>query len=448
MKLERMGEIFAMNEKDIMAEYYRMYGGIFSEGNFLFVPGKAEGFMLLAHTDTVAKGDFQFEMRVRNLIIDNAFVDILGGDDRAGVLAIEEIFKRCKSKKRPVPSILLTAGEESGSHGMKAFIASLRDLTVTERINIFKHINLFLSLDRKGFGEFVCYNGIPDEHKAYLESYGFDKGFGSYSDVKLLTEYTYIPHANLAIGYHSNHSSNEYMVIDEWAATVNRVMMMLEHPPERKMLTEKTLSSYYQYKWQREDEESYGGYYHGGSYNSGQYNKHQYKKGGKYWKYFQKKEELKKAEEIKALDKTREEILKQAQRDAQKDKAVIVQMPPAGGVKGLSQDAAKGATPVKDILKNSFPRSAARSEEDVCVACGIKTNNIGYFSDVTCEHSAGEYWLCKNCARTYAPQMLPLGTEYVYGFEKTDPDFHEELVNMTTDHIVAEANKKKEEAAQ
>uniref|UniRef100_A0A6H1ZH62 Peptidase n=1 Tax=viral metagenome TaxID=1070528 RepID=A0A6H1ZH62_9ZZZZ len=164
-------------------------------------------------------------LKCRNII--TAKVGILGGDDRAGVLACIAINNTCKKDKIPMPSILLTNGEERGGFGMKEFIK----VTVIE---LFAPVNLIIGMDRRGCSEYVTYIDPDREVRDYIESFGFVKSYGSYSDSKDLSRATNIPHVNLSIGYYDNHSSKEVVHIDEMLLTAKRVCDILKDPIDKR----------------------------------------------------------------------------------------------------------------------------------------------------------------------------------------------------------------------
>lgn len=164
-------------------------------------------------------------LRCRNVITSN--VGILGGDDRAGVAAIISINNTCKAKGIPLPSILLTNGEESGGTGMKVFINLFSE-------ELFGPVRIIIGMDRKGCNEYVTYVDQVDEVTDYVESFGFIKGYGSYSDSKDFSKKFNIPHVNLSIGYYNGHSTKETVHIDEMLLTAKRVLAMIKDPIEKR----------------------------------------------------------------------------------------------------------------------------------------------------------------------------------------------------------------------
>ena len=172
--------------------------------------------------DTVVIAQKKTLGRIRNIV----YVEgggILGADDRAGVMSCILIDSICKKQGTTPPSILLTNKEESGGQGVKKF---LKDCTEDALIDT----RLFLGLDRKGNGEYVQYIDIVDEVKKYIESFGFVKGYGSYSDSKDVSRAWSIPSVNLSVGYYDAHGKSESLHLDEMMLTVNRVMEIIKDP--------------------------------------------------------------------------------------------------------------------------------------------------------------------------------------------------------------------------
>jgi len=178
--------------------------------------------------------------KIRNVIMCKG--GRLGGDDRAGVMAIISINNTCVKDTLPLPSILLTNGEESGGTGMEEFIKDIK-------VEILAPVNLVLGLDRRGVGEYVYYIEPAQEVKFYIETFGFSKSFGSYSDSKDLSKMFSIPSVNLSVGYYDNHTSNETVHLDEMFLTVKRVIEMIKDPLDQRYGVEK--ERVYRYYGQR-----------------------------------------------------------------------------------------------------------------------------------------------------------------------------------------------------
>ncbi len=152
---------------------------------------------------------------------------ILGADDRAGVMAMVVIMRACVRDKLQLPSLLLTNKEESGSAGMRAFVKD-------NRMSILSGARIIIAMDRRGCSEYVYYEDPEKPVLQYIESFGFTKSHGSYSDGRIIATDWKIPHINLSIGYYDNHSTSEILHLDEMMLTVNRVLAMIKDPIEKR----------------------------------------------------------------------------------------------------------------------------------------------------------------------------------------------------------------------
>lgn len=176
--------------------------------------------------EPVEKDEKPSIFRIRNLV--GRKNGVLGGDDRAGVMAIIHINDICRKYKIPPPSILLTNHEESGGTGMAAFI----DRVEKDKLDLLDQVRLVVALDRRGACEYVQYCGsdMPKPVLYYVESFGFNSSHGSWSDSKKITSKWKIPHVNLSVGYYDNHTSRETVHLDEVLLTAKRVCAMLKDP--------------------------------------------------------------------------------------------------------------------------------------------------------------------------------------------------------------------------
>jgi len=189
--------------------------------------------LLQAHIDTVKIPTTPIDLEITNKIITNK-LGILGTDDRAGVYALLEIYKKLVREGKALPSFLFTDGEESGGTGMEAFAIVNPDI----------YVNLIIAIDRQGVGEYVTYNHLPTEVRKYVESFGFRNERGVFSDCMILTEETQIPSVNVSAGYYHQHSSREKLHIDELYLTIYRILRMINNPIQELYKSKPTNYSY------------------------------------------------------------------------------------------------------------------------------------------------------------------------------------------------------------
>jgi hypothetical protein len=157
-----------------------------------------------------------------NGVLRNRGGGVLGGDDRAGVYSILNILKTRAENNQPLPAVLFTTGEECGGIGVAQFCRN--------KILSSLSINLMIELDRRGMDEYVTYHTMPQKVCDYVEAFGWCPAFGIYSDIQDLTEEYRIPSVNVSIGYYHQHTSREYLVLEEMEASIERVNAMLDDP--------------------------------------------------------------------------------------------------------------------------------------------------------------------------------------------------------------------------
>lgn len=173
--------------------------------------------LLVAHMDTVHKTLPKVEQDIQKNVLWSKTG--LGGDDRAGISAIVELLDRGYR-----PHVLFTDKEEVGCIGASAFIRDFKELDV----------NCIIELDRRGADDSVYYNCDNKEFKKYISSFGFTTAYGSFSDISKICPALGIAGVNLSVGYYNPHCSSEYLKIDEWEKTVERVESILTAPPTEK----------------------------------------------------------------------------------------------------------------------------------------------------------------------------------------------------------------------
>ena len=188
--------------------------------NYFFVKGNVP-LCFVAHIDTVRTKKDKMNLVVENNVISNKS-GILGADDRAGVYGLFKIYEALSGGQK-IPSLLFTNYEETGGLGAKSF---------TDAYDKLEDVNLFIELDRKGTDEYVTYVDVSDEVEKYIESFGYISSIGSYSDIADLTEHYLIPAVNISIGYYSQHTNKERLVIDAMNMNIQRCINMVHNPIE------------------------------------------------------------------------------------------------------------------------------------------------------------------------------------------------------------------------
>lgn len=220
--LETQNNVFWEIDQELKS-FYRSY--IYDKDSYLIFINKQSTMLLQAHTDTVRVDKTPVIVtQEKNILRANG---VLGADDRAGIFAIIEIVKACKENGIEVPNLIFTSGEEIGGVGMKK-------LTNKIKAKKFKHIMMAIALDRKGAGEYVVYNTLPEEIKNYTESFGWNSGYGTFSDIEIFTTKYHIPSINISVGYHNAHMQTECLHLDELNLSLIRLEEMLKEPMLKK----------------------------------------------------------------------------------------------------------------------------------------------------------------------------------------------------------------------
>jgi len=174
--------------------------------------------LLVAHLDTVHRAT----PKSSNLFYDSKKGTIwcptgVGGDDRCGVFAILELIKEFK------PHILFCEDEEIGATGANL---ALNNLNVPE-------VKFIIELDRRGADDCVFYDCNNEEFHTYIQTFGFEKNFGSFSDISIFSEEWDIASVNLSIGYYNEHSFTEYINIKDTYKTIDKVKNILKNTDDK-----------------------------------------------------------------------------------------------------------------------------------------------------------------------------------------------------------------------
>lgn len=183
---------------------------------FLFIKGKRDNRVLLvAHADTYWDSYYlSAESKPQKIYRYNGVVKNknggLGADDRAGCAMIWLL-------KEMGHSILITNGEEYGRIGSHWLMNENPD--IADEINL--NHQFIVQLDRKNDKDFKCYSVGTDEFRTYVKNTtGYlEPDLLSYTDIVTLCRD--VCGVNLSVGYHNQHTEDEYLVIKEWENTLN-----------------------------------------------------------------------------------------------------------------------------------------------------------------------------------------------------------------------------------
>jgi hypothetical protein len=196
---------------EVLPTYYSDDTVVEMPGKFIYCRGEIP-VMLVAHLDTVHK------QSVKTIIFDKErgllySPEGCGGDDTNGIWAILELLDRGLR-----PDVLFTHDEEVGGVGAYEFCQQWGDL---------EHINFMIQLDRRGNGQYVVYDLFNLAFEDYIQSFGFQEHFGSFSDISVLCPHFGIAGVNLSVSFFNEHTSSEYIDINGLEETIDRVNRIL-----------------------------------------------------------------------------------------------------------------------------------------------------------------------------------------------------------------------------
>lgn len=184
---------------------------VIDEDGFLYAKGDVP-VLLVAHMDTVHK------KQCENVYINNGQISStqgIGGDDRCGVYIISEIVKEKHC------SVLLCEDEEIGTVGARKF-------TKTDYINNLD-VNYMIEFDRKGNSDAVFYSCNNEDFISFvLDATGFDKQYGSSSDISVLMPAAKLSAVNLSSGYYNPHTTSEYVIMSDMETTIDAAITLID----------------------------------------------------------------------------------------------------------------------------------------------------------------------------------------------------------------------------
>ena len=210
-----VADIFSLSPDDLLDRFaaapLKGMGAPVQEGNLFVYRAGNIPVLLVAHVDTVLP-----QPKKESVKVDARFMysldGHLGGDDRAGVLMILHILKIGLR-----PHVLFTNFEECGGMGADAAAKAIKP-----------DVRFVIELDRMGEDDAVYYSCGNHEFKEFINSYGFQKQFGSFSDISILCPEWNIAGANLSTGYYRPHSNRDFVETSEYFATIKKVIRILK----------------------------------------------------------------------------------------------------------------------------------------------------------------------------------------------------------------------------
>jgi len=218
---------------------------------FLYARGTVP-VLLVAHLDTVHKElvkDICFSQDGSIVMSPQG----IGGDDRCGVYMILEIIKmqRCH--------VLFCEDEEIGADGARSFVRS----------NIKPKVNYIVEIDRRGTNDCVFYNCDNPDFTKFVTGFGFEKEWGSFSDISVIAPHLEIAAVNISAGYHCEHTLYEHVDLNAVKNNIERIARMASAKSDKFQYIERAhkyyeFSRYYNkdgtstktvYQWPKDDDD-------------------------------------------------------------------------------------------------------------------------------------------------------------------------------------------------
>ena len=199
---------------------------------FLYSPG-SHPVLLIAHLDTVhqqAPTVFSID-KTKSPDGDLWCREGIGGDDRCGVFIIMELIKRLDCH------VLFTEDEETGGRGAIQFSDS----------GIKPDVQFIVEFDRQGNNDAVFYDCDNPEFTAFVESGGFRRREGTFSDISYIAPATGIAAVNLSSGYYHAHSRREIIRIADVESVIERASRLLSNVGTKYEYKEREYSDW---KWE------------------------------------------------------------------------------------------------------------------------------------------------------------------------------------------------------
>ena len=193
---------------------------------YLYIPGtRLDRCLLVAHADTYFDTAYGFESSENHLGISeeryysNNEISSIGADDRCGCAMLWLL-------RNSGHSLLILDGEEHGQKGAHFLMES--DPALFDELN--SH-TFMLQLDRRNSRDLRYYDlPVTDEFKTFIEAgtgYENVEGKGR-TDICVLCRD--ICAANISVGYYNEHTKEEYVEVEEWQNTLDKVRSLLEKP--------------------------------------------------------------------------------------------------------------------------------------------------------------------------------------------------------------------------
>lgn len=245
--MKKFEEILGFTQEELktyLGNYLRGSGYKVEVGDgYVFAKGDVP-VLLIAHMDTARNKEIPHTI-IKEPTLDGirmtADSTLIGGDDRCGCWMIMNIVKKAKCH------VLFLEDEEIGCVGARKFTLSKENIAYVK-----SNIKFMIELDRRGSNDCVFYRNDNKKFKSYIEEKtGTKEAEGSCSDISTLMPVTGLAGVNISCGYYKEHTTDEYIMIDEMNDVMARVTEFLTSEEEFPKF------EYEEKKW------DFGGFYSG-----------------------------------------------------------------------------------------------------------------------------------------------------------------------------------------
>lgn len=227
----------------LVQQFKSHYGkDMVAKDGYIFCKGNSP-VCLSAHIDTVfKKPPHEIIVNEKNQI---SSLQGLGGDDRCGIIGTLYLMGQMDANGQK-PSIFLSTDEEKGGSTTKVGSKDCKDLV--------ENVRFIIALDRRGSNDSVYYDCGNEEFKKWIDSFGFVEAKGIKTDICTLCSDWDVTGVNLSVGYYGEHTTSEYVVIEELQATLAKCINIINKAdPDKHFKFEK---KEYRYTYQH-NENSY-----------------------------------------------------------------------------------------------------------------------------------------------------------------------------------------------
>jgi len=194
------------------------YKNVVNEDGFIYAPGTIP-VLVTAHMDTVHKEPVKDFYEYYDPVKETHKIHSpqgIGGDDRCGIYIILRLIDAGFK-----PYVLFCEDEEIGCVGSEMFCG-------TKHLEDLKDLKYLIQIDRHGNNDAVFYNCDNEDFTAFIENVtGYKEAWGTCSDISNLAPASGVAAVNLSCGYYHEHHLNEYVILEEMAATAVAVGKLL-----------------------------------------------------------------------------------------------------------------------------------------------------------------------------------------------------------------------------